>query len=96
MSIIRPLIVDWKGLKEMGWPRSRAHTWRMMEPTILRSSGSKRKGTFREWVEPNPDRFPRCTKLGVFDNSPPVWRVSDVLAYFEAHGLEVTQDWLAP
>jgi hypothetical protein len=24
------LIVDWKGLKEMGWPYSRAHTWRLM------------------------------------------------------------------
>jgi predicted DNA-binding transcriptional regulator AlpA len=24
------LIVDWKGLKELGWPYSRAHTWRMM------------------------------------------------------------------
>jgi hypothetical protein len=26
----RPLIVDWKGLKKMGWPFCRAHTWRMM------------------------------------------------------------------
>lgn len=26
----KPLIVDWKGLKRLGWPYSRAHTWRMM------------------------------------------------------------------
>jgi predicted DNA-binding transcriptional regulator AlpA len=25
------LIVDWKSLKALGWPYSRAHTWRMME-----------------------------------------------------------------
>ena len=24
------MIVDWKGLKALGWPYSRAHTWRMM------------------------------------------------------------------
>jgi predicted DNA-binding transcriptional regulator AlpA len=23
-------IVDWKGLKNLGWPYSRAHTWRLM------------------------------------------------------------------
>ena len=26
----KPLIVDWKGLKRMGWCYSRAHTWRLM------------------------------------------------------------------
>jgi predicted DNA-binding transcriptional regulator AlpA len=26
----RPLIVGWKGLKTLGWPYSRAHTWRLM------------------------------------------------------------------
>jgi predicted DNA-binding transcriptional regulator AlpA len=30
MSFERPLVVDWKGLKKMGWPYSRANTWRMM------------------------------------------------------------------
>jgi predicted DNA-binding transcriptional regulator AlpA len=24
------LITDWRGLKRMGWPFSRAHTWRLM------------------------------------------------------------------
>ncbi len=24
-------IVDWRGLKALGWPYSRAHTWRMMD-----------------------------------------------------------------
>jgi predicted DNA-binding transcriptional regulator AlpA len=25
------LLVDWKSLKALGWPYSRAHTWRLME-----------------------------------------------------------------
>ena len=24
------LLVDWKSLRQMGWPYSRTHTWRMM------------------------------------------------------------------
>jgi len=24
-------IVDWKGLKGLGWPYSRTHTWRLMK-----------------------------------------------------------------
>lgn len=27
---VEALIVDWKGLRKLGWPYSRAHTWRMM------------------------------------------------------------------
>lgn len=30
MSTTR-LLVDWKGLKQLGWPYCRAHTWRMMK-----------------------------------------------------------------
>jgi hypothetical protein len=72
----RPLIVDWKGLREMGWRLSRAHTWRMMfDPAYA------------------DNRFPRCHKVGPHKNSHPYWRVRDVLAYFEAHGLQVTEDW---
>jgi hypothetical protein len=41
-------------------------------------------------------RFPACRKLGLHRNSHPVWLVSEVLAYFEAHGLRVTADWQAP
>ncbi len=26
----RPLVLDWKGLKKLGWPYSRTHTFRMM------------------------------------------------------------------
>jgi hypothetical protein len=40
--------------------------------------------------------FPKCRKLGKHRNSHPVWRVADVLAYFESHGLEVTEDWNTP
>ena len=96
MSYEKALIVDWHGLKRMGWPYCRAQTWRLMENEILRSSGSRRKGTYREWLEPNPKPFPRCEKLGVVRNSHPVWRVIEVLAYFESHGLAVTQDWNTP
>jgi hypothetical protein len=70
----KPLIVGWKGLKGMGWPYSRAHTWRLMNSGI----------------------FPKAAKLGSFPNSHPMWRVQSVLAYFESHGLEVTDDWNAP
>ena len=81
------LIVDWHGLQKLGWPFSRAHTWRLMETEILRSSGSRRNGTYREWLEPNPRVFPRCEKLGPFRNSHPVWVFAEVLAWLEAHNL---------
>jgi hypothetical protein len=67
----RPLIVDWRGLKKMGWPFCRAQTDR----------GEK------------DGRYPRSYKLGVDRNSRRVWLVAAVLAYFEAHGIPVTQDW---
>ena len=74
----KPLIVNWKGLRKLGWPFSRAHTWRkMFDPDYA------------------DDRFPPCHKLGKHTNSPPVWRVLEVLAYFEAHGLKVADDWNA-
>ncbi len=63
------LITDWRGLKKLGWPYSRAHTWRMMfDPDYADS------------------RFPRCRNLGKHRNAHPVWRMADVLAYFETHG----------
>ena len=96
MSFDRPLIVDWKALKKLGWPYSRAQTWRLMAETITvsrRVLGNRRR--VAEAV-PNPDRFPPCFKLGAHRSSHPVWRVSEVLAYFEAHGLKVTEDWYAP
>ena len=89
MSYEKGLIVDWDGLKKMGWPYSKATTWRKMKPEILRTKGSRRKGTYREWVEPNPDIFPQCRKLGPFRNSHPVWMLEDVLSYFETNGLAV-------
>ena len=67
----RPLIVDWKGLKRLGWPYSRAHTWRMM------GAGD----------------FVQAHKLGKHRNSHPMWPLKPLLAYFEAHGLKVTEDW---
>jgi hypothetical protein len=75
----KPLIVNWKGLKRLGWPYSRAQTWRLMfDPAYV------------------DHRFPACHKLGSHHNSPPVWRMVDVLNYLEAHGLNVAGDWNAP
>ena len=75
----KPLIVDWRSLRRMGWPYSRAHTWRMMfDPAYA------------------DDSFPKCRKLGKHRNAHPVWPVRVVLAYFEAHGLPVTDEWFAP
>lgn len=31
MSTVKRLLVSWSDLKKMGWPYSRAHTWRMMK-----------------------------------------------------------------
>jgi hypothetical protein len=41
-------------------------------------------------------RYPQSFKLGNDRNSRRMWRVKDVLAYFESHGLKVTEDWDAP
>ena len=68
--------------------------------TDLRKMGwcVSRAHTWRLMFDPDyaDDPFPVCRKLGKHRNSHPVWRVSEVLAYFEAHGLAVTQDWRAP
>ena len=68
--------------------------------TDLRKMGwcVSRAHTWRLMFDPDyaDDRFPVCRKLGKHRNSHPVWRVSEVLAYFEAHGLAVTQDGRAP
>jgi predicted DNA-binding transcriptional regulator AlpA len=85
-----PATVDWKGLKQLfGWCYSRAHTWRLMKDTITVSEKVKgqKKRVSREI--PNPDPFPRCFKLTSFPNAHPVWRTSEVLAYYEAHGLKL-------
>jgi predicted DNA-binding transcriptional regulator AlpA len=42
------------------------------------------------------DPFPRARKLGKHRNAHVVWRVAEVLAFFEAHGLRVTDDWQVP
>lgn len=94
--MFKPVVVDYADLVRMGWPYGYSHTLRLMQPTIARSRGNRRKNDYREWVEPNPDPFPQGVKLGPFRNSPFVWRVADVLGYFERHGLPVTEDWNAP
>jgi hypothetical protein len=38
-------------------------------------------------------KFPRCRNFGDHLSSHPVWRVAEVLAWFEACGLPVTEDW---
>jgi predicted DNA-binding transcriptional regulator AlpA len=96
MSTVRPLIVGWKDLLKMGWPYGRAHTWRLMNETIVVTERVRGQKTRVAREIPNPDRFPRCFKLTSHRSGHPVWRVSEVLAYFEAHGLRVTEDWQAP
>jgi hypothetical protein len=31
METTPPIIIDWKGLKKLGWPYCRTHTWRLMD-----------------------------------------------------------------
>jgi len=88
-----PLYLTWKALKQvLGWPNGRTQTWRMMKKEILRTKGSRRNGTYREWVEPNPDPFPACTKFNNFRNCHPVWYTPDVLAWLKRHGLPVPEN----
>ena len=57
-----PLLVDWRGLKKLGWPLSRTHTWRLMNDPEYAHVGfpkARKLGTFRNshpvwWV---PDLF---------------------------------------
>jgi hypothetical protein len=92
MSFEQILMTDWHGLKGTGWPYSNTQTERWEQPEILRSSGSRKKGTYKEWLEPNLDPFPRRIKFRSDRNSHPVWQYDEVIAYFEAHGLKVNQD----
>jgi hypothetical protein len=83
------LIADFAGLLEMGWPYTKTHTMRLTKPTLLRCKGCRLKGTYREWVEPNPDPVPAPTKLGRFPNSPLVWEVRLMIAWLRRRGLEL-------
>ena len=77
----------------------------LVKPLIVGWKDLRRMGwcisrahTWRLMYDPDyaDDPFPRCHKLGKYRNSHPVWRVREVLAYFESHGLRVTEDWNAP
>jgi hypothetical protein len=85
------LMLDWKGLKALGWPYSRQHTFRMMQRTIT-VSRKRRDGSREELALPNPDPFPQCGKLGYHRNSHPVWNAAEIADYFRAHGLPVTDE----
>lgn len=54
-------VVNWKGIKSLGIPYSRAHIWRLMEA----------------------GEFPKAFKLGPHPNSPPVWWLSEIIAWLE-------------
>ena len=92
MNEVKTLVVGWNGLKRIGWPYSRAHTYRLMS-LMIPDPTHKPKWNEEHRMIPNPDPFPACHKLVNHRNAHPVWRVSEVLAYFEAHGLPVSQDW---
>jgi hypothetical protein len=68
---LKPVVVDFTKLKEIGWPFCRAETDRG------ESDG----------------RYPKSFKLGSHLNSRRLWRVSDVLDFFEKHGIHVKEDW---
>jgi hypothetical protein len=86
------LIITWKDLQAMGWPYSRTHTWRLMKPTLRKSSGSKWKGTYKEWEEPNPNPFPRCRNFFKHHRScRVVWPYAEVIAYFEKNGIPIRE-----
>jgi hypothetical protein len=76
-------IINWEGIKALGIPYERTHVWRLMRPTIRRVTGCRIKGTYKEWVEPNKNRFPSCFKLNDFRGSPPVWWKHEVIAWLE-------------
>ena len=85
-----PLYLNWKALKSLlGWPYGRAQTARLMKKEIMRSKGSRSKGTYREWVEPNPDPFPAGVKLLHVRNCPPLWFAPHVLSWMERRGMPV-------
>lgn len=80
----RPLIVDWKGLKALGWPYSRAHTWRLMAGGWEKPNG--------EWYAVEHP-FPHCRKLGNGPQAHPMWETEEVIAYFRLFGLAVSDDY---
>jgi hypothetical protein len=90
--LLESIMIDWHGLKRLGWPYSRTQTERLEQSEILRSSGSRRKGTYKEWLEPNLDPFPKRVTFTISRNSHPVWPTAKVIQYFEAHGLQVKQN----
>lgn len=79
----RPLIVDWKGLKTLGWPYSRAHTWRLMAGGWEDAHG--------EWHAVRHP-FPKCTKLGNGPQAHPVWKYDEIIEYLKLFGIEVMAD----
>jgi len=90
---IRPLVVDYDGLLRIGVRYSKSQLWRLMQPTLTvtrRVAGQKGRVAM---VIPNPAPFPQSFKMTRSRQSPPYWRVKDVLAWLEAHGLAVTDDW---
>lgn len=79
----RPLIVDWKGLKALGWPYSRAHTWRLMAGGWEDAKG--------EWIAVRRP-FPACRKLGDGPNGHPVWEYEKVVEYLRDFGIDLASD----
>ncbi len=59
-----PMVVSWKTLKELlGWPYSRAHSWRLMQESYEVEHRTKEEGIVVVEIR-NPDPFPPCFKLG--------------------------------
>ena len=71
------------------------------KPLVLDWNGLVRLGwpfCREETINPkrNNGRYPQSFTLGTHLNARRLWRVKDVLDYFESYGIKVTEDWYAP
>jgi hypothetical protein len=88
-----PLYLNHEGLMtKLGWMYSPNHLDKLCKKQILRSKGNRKKGTYREWWEDNPDPFPAPTKPLGYRTSPKVWYMPDVIAWLRRHGFPVPND----
>lgn len=70
--------IDWKGLKALGWPYSRAHTWRMIDGGY--------EDAYGKWHAIEPP-FPQCVKVGSGKFARCLWERRKLEEYFKLTGL---------
>jgi hypothetical protein len=93
MKLYLSLYLNHEGMRtKLGWMYTPNHTAKLCKPTILRSKGNRKDGTYRQWSEPNPDPFPAPVKAFAYRTSPKVWYMPDVIAWLRRHGFPVPND----